>query len=237
LIIALVGAVWIWFAGIIIAQCTGLTDWSPISGMALLTVVLVMFLAGPGEVVGAVLLGAALCVATSGAADMMADLKTGYLVGGRPARQQALELAAAWIGPIVSIATLLLIVAKNQKSLGIPLGPGTPEVAPQAEALKTIIQGVQGGEMPYALYGFGALLGVLMGLGSFPGLGVLVGLSMYLPVVYVLTYGLGCLVNMAVSLIKGKVWAEEWGVPFCAGLIVGEAILALTINLFILLLG
>ena len=40
-IIAIVGALWIWFAGIIIAQCTGMTDWSPISGMALLTVVLV----------------------------------------------------------------------------------------------------------------------------------------------------------------------------------------------------
>ncbi|NRA58450.1 MAG: OPT/YSL family transporter, partial [Phycisphaerales bacterium] len=42
LIIALVGAAWIWFAGIIIAQCAGMTDWSPISGMSLLTVVLVL---------------------------------------------------------------------------------------------------------------------------------------------------------------------------------------------------
>jgi hypothetical protein len=46
LIIAVVGAAWIWFAGIIIAQCAGMTDWSPVSGMALLTVVLVMTLAG-----------------------------------------------------------------------------------------------------------------------------------------------------------------------------------------------
>ncbi|MEM1423174.1 MAG: OPT/YSL family transporter [Planctomycetota bacterium] len=58
LLIAIVGALWIWFAGIIIAQCTGMTDWSPISGMALLTVVLVMLLGGPGGVVGAVLIGA-----------------------------------------------------------------------------------------------------------------------------------------------------------------------------------
>ena len=49
-LIALVGAVWIWFAGIIIAQATGMTDWSPISGMALLTVVLVLLLAGTGAV-------------------------------------------------------------------------------------------------------------------------------------------------------------------------------------------
>ncbi len=43
-IIAVVGVLWIWFASIIIAQCTGMTDWSPISGMALITVVLVMML-------------------------------------------------------------------------------------------------------------------------------------------------------------------------------------------------
>ncbi|NIP97174.1 MAG: hypothetical protein GWO24_28570, partial [Akkermansiaceae bacterium] len=42
LLLAVVGAAWIWFAGIIISQCAGMTDWSPISGMALLTVVLVL---------------------------------------------------------------------------------------------------------------------------------------------------------------------------------------------------
>ncbi len=76
--------------------------------------------------------------------------------------------------------------------------------------------------MPYALYGMGSLLGILLGLGAFSGLGVLIGLSMVLPFYYILTYGIGCLLNMLVGAIKGRTWAEEWGVPFCAGLIVGE---------------
>jgi uncharacterized oligopeptide transporter (OPT) family protein len=100
-----------------------------------------------------------------------------------------------------------------------------------------VITGVQGGEMPYALYGFGALLGALLGLGAFPGLGVLVGLSMYLPFLYISTYGIGCLLNMLTVRVKGKRWAEEWGVPFAAGLIVGEAILALVINMIVLVKG
>jgi putative OPT family oligopeptide transporter len=237
LLIALVGAAWIWFAGIIISQCTGMTDWSPISGMALLTVVLVLALAGPLEVMTAVLFGAALCVATSEASDMMTDLKTGYLVGGLPRRQQAVTILTAWLGPIIAVATLWLIVQANLKAGGPPIGPGTDTEAPQAQALQKVIEGVQGGEMPYALYGFGALLGVLLGLGAFPGLGVLVGLSMYLPITYILTYGLGCLTNMAVSKIKGKAWAEEWGVPFCAGLVVGEAMLAMIINGIVLVQG
>ncbi|MGE3809501.1 MAG: OPT/YSL family transporter [Gemmataceae bacterium] len=237
LLIALICAAWMWFAGIIIAQCTGMTDWSPISGMALLTVVLVMMLAGRDDVMGAVLIGAALCVAISSAADMMQDLKTGYLVGAQPKRQQVLELFTASLGPIICMATLLLIAEVNEKNYFKPIGPGTPTEAPQAQALAQVIKGVQGAEMPYALYGFGAVLGVLLGLGSFPGLGVLVGLSMYLPIDYVLTYGLGCVANMVVGAVKGRSWAEEWGVPFCAGLIVGEAILQMIINLTILVVS
>jgi uncharacterized oligopeptide transporter (OPT) family protein len=236
-ILVLVAAAWIWFAGIVIAQCTGMTDWSPISGMALLTVVLVMLLSGTHDVLMAVLLGAALCVAISCAADMMGDLKTGYLVGAQPKRQQVLEIATAALGPVITMSTLVLIVGANMNQFGIPIGPGTDTVAPQAQALEAVIIGVQGGQMPYALYGFGAGLGVLLGLGAFPGLGVLVGLSMYLPIFYILTYGLGCVINIAVGKIKGRSWAEEWGVPFCAGLIVGEAMLALVINAVVLIRG
>jgi uncharacterized oligopeptide transporter (OPT) family protein len=99
LTIALVGAAWIWFAGIIIAQCTGMTDWSPISGMALLTVVLVLLLAGSGAVVGAVLLGAALCVAITCAADMMGDLRPATSWAASPsASRSSRSLRPAW-GP------------------------------------------------------------------------------------------------------------------------------------------
>jgi len=236
-IIAIIGALWIWFAGIIIAQCTGMTDWSPISGMALLTVVLVMVLGGPGEVLGAVLIGAALCVAITCAADMMADLKTGYIVGAQPKRQQTVELIATGIGPVITMAVLLVIAAGNMQKFGIPIGAGTDTVAPQAQALEAIVTGVQGGEMPYALYGFGALLGALLGLGAFSGLGVLIGLSMYLPMLYISTYGVGCIINIIVSKAKGPRWAEEWGVPLAAGFIVGDALLALSVNSIVLIGG
>jgi uncharacterized oligopeptide transporter (OPT) family protein len=235
LIIALVGVAWIWFAGIIIAQCTGMTDWSPISGLALLTVVLVLLLAGSGAVVGAVLIGAALCVAITLAADMMGDLKTGHLVGAQPKRQQVTEILVVWIGPVVTMMTILIIAAANMRTHGVPLGPGTDTAAPQAQALQAVIVGFQGGDIPYALYGAGSLLGVLLGLGAFSGLGVLVGLSMYLPFYYISTYGIGCLINIAVARFKGKAWAEDWGVPLCAGLIVGESVLALVINIIVML--
>jgi uncharacterized oligopeptide transporter (OPT) family protein len=236
-VIVAVSVAWIWFAGIIISQCAGMTDWSPISGMALITVVLVMMLAGKDDVMSAVMIGAALCVAITCAADMMGDLKTGYLVGAQPRRQQVIQLVVSALGPVITMATLMLIVGANLKLTGRPIGPGTPTVAPQAQALQAVIIGVQGGDMPYTLYGLGALLGVLLGFGSFAGLGVLIGLSMYLPFVYILTYGVGCLTNITIGRFKGRTWAEAWGVPFCAGLIVGEAMLALLINSLVLLRG
>lgn len=237
LIIALAGSLWIWFAGIIIAQSTGMTDWSPVSGLALLTVVLVLLLAGSGAIVGAVLVGAAVCVAITLASDMMSDLKTGYLVGASPRKQQIAELAVVAIGPIVSLLTILLIVSANLQQFGVPLGPGTPTSAPQAQALQAVITGVQGGDMPYALYGMGTAIGMALGIGIFPGLGVLVGLSMYLPFIYIATYGVGCLANIAVSRLRGPAWAEAWGVPFSAGLVVGESMLALAINAYVLVSG
>lgn len=229
----LVAVVWIWFAGLIIAQCTGMTDWSPISGMALLTIVLAMFLLGTSNVVAAVAMGVALCVAISLASDMMTDLKTGHLVGSKPARQQWVELGAAVVGPVIAMATLLVIAGANQARGEPPVG-GADMPAPQAQTLLSIVQGIQGGSMPYALYGFGAVLGALLGLGAFSGLGVLVGLSMFLPTHYVMVYGVGCLLQMLASRIFGKSRAEEWGVPFCAGLIVGEAILSLSISAIVL---
>ena len=257
-IVALVGCAWMWFGGIVISQCAGMTDWSPISGMALVTIVLMMFLIGAKDVVAAVVVGAALCVSVTCASDMMQDLKTGQLIGARPRVQQASQLFTSGIGPIVSLGTILILVAgqnrllekekltappnsesaalsaevdKADSSKPLPIGPGTKFEAQQAQALETVIRGVQGGEMPYAMYGCGVLSGIGLGICGFPGLGVLVGLSMYLPISYILSYGLGCIANMVTSLIVGEARAEEWGVPFASGLIVGESFVGIFFSL------
>ncbi|MBZ0173313.1 MAG: OPT/YSL family transporter, partial [Phycisphaerales bacterium] len=184
-------------------------------------------LAGTGHVLASVLLGVALCTAITLAADMMGDLKTGYLVGSKPIKQQGIEILVVGFGPAISMLTVLLIASTNELgSVDVP--------AAQADALKSVIQGVQGGDLPYALYGMGGLMGVLLGIGGFAGLGVLVGLSVYLPFIYIATYGIGCVLSMFTTMAKGRRWTEEWGVPLAAGLIVGEAVPALIVNIVIL---
>ena len=216
LLIAAVGTVWLGLAGVVISQCTGMTDWSPISGIAMMGVAIVLFLS-QNNIVLSVMIGAAICMALSQCADIMQDLKTVFVVGAKPIRQQAVQLAVTWIGPIISISVVYLLT--RNADIGSDKLP-----APQAQALDATISAIVGGEIPMAKYVGGLIIGGALSCFGVPGLGVLVGLSMYLPMKYILPYGIGCVINIIVTRAKGSKWAEEKGLPIAAGFIVGEAL-------------
>ena len=235
ILIALTGTVWLWLAGIIVAQCTGMTDWSPISGMALIAVTIILFFAygidHRSGVLLAVLIGATICVAMSMGADMMQDLKTGTLVGAIPRRQQSIQLLVSWMGPVITV----IVVHVIWQAYGF--GPGTNIPAPQAQALDAAISGVVGGDVPMDKYVTGALIGAVLSAGPMSGLGVMVGLSMYLPLLYILPFGLGGTLNIVSGRIKGTRWVENNGVPVAAGLIVGDAIVGVVFAMITVLRG
>jgi len=215
---ALLGTLWIWMAGIILSEAIGRTNWSPLSGMTLVGITLLIVLTQAfgmerdDSIIAALMVGAAMCVAMSQATDLMLDLKTGYLVGATPRMQQIGQFAGAWLGPIV------VIVLNESHGLGSEKLP-----APQAQALASTIDGIMGGDVPTQKYAAGAVLGgilsALMG-----GLGITVGLGFYLPFNIVLTYSLGTLGRELTDRMKGQTWSEEVGIPIAAGLIVGEAL-------------
>lgn len=223
---AVLGTLWMWIAGVIVAQCTGMTDWSPVSGMSLLAVTIVLLVSG-GSVGLAVLIGAAVCVAIAQGADMMTDLKTGHLVGARPSRQQVTQILVTWIGPIIAMLTVYLIWN------AVRFGPENPSIpAPQAVTLQGMIEAVQGGNVPMDKYVTGALVGGLLTLGAGGGFGVLIGLSMYLPMFYVLPYGLGCLFAMGSDRYLGKSWSLDTGLPIAAGLLVGDSLAGVLFSVY-----
>jgi len=92
IIMAVLGTIWIWMAGVILSECIGRTNWSPMSGMTLIAVpIFIVITSGLGDkaaIISSVMVGAATCMAMSQATDLMLDLKTGYLVGAIPRRQQ-----------------------------------------------------------------------------------------------------------------------------------------------------
>ena len=137
-LMALLGTLWIWVAGIIVSECVGRTNWSPLSGMTLIAVTIVVLIAKDGvadkptAIFSSIVVGAAICLAVSQASDMMLDLKSGYLVGATPRSQQFAQFIGAWLGPIIVI---FLMIVLNRTS-----GIGSEELpAPQATALASVM--------------------------------------------------------------------------------------------------
>ena len=233
LLLAGLGSIWVWLAGVILAECVGRTDWSPLSGMTLIAVTLLIIITrglddGPATI-AAVMVGAAVCVAMSQATDLMLDLKTGYLVGATPRMQQAGQFLGAWLGPILIMG--LIFVLHEAYGLGSDKLP-----APQGQALASMITGILGGDVPVEKYAAGAALGALLSAAS-GGLGITVGLGFYLPFNIVLTYSIGTLLRLLSDRYKGSEFSEEIGIPVAAGLIVGEALVGVFFAVLMVISG
>jgi putative OPT family oligopeptide transporter len=222
---------WIWVAGVVLSECIGRTNWSPLSGMTLIGVTILIFVAsGQGDdrttVVASIVVGAAMCVAMAQATDLMLDLKCGHLVGAIPRRQQIAQALGSWLGPIVIM--FLIVVLHEAYGMGSDQLP-----APQGQALASVIQGILGGDVPIDRYLAGAGLGALLSASGIGGLGVQVGLGFYLPFNIVLTYTLGTLARVASDRWLGRSFSEDTGVPVAAGLIVGEALVGVGYSLMV----
>jgi putative OPT family oligopeptide transporter len=217
---AVLGTLWIWIAGVILSECIGRTNWSPLSGMTLIAVTLLIIITSGLDrseaIIAAVMVGAAVCVAMSPATDLMLDLKTGYLVGATPRMQQAGQFFGAWLGPILIIA--VIYVLHEAYGLGSEKLP-----APQGQALASMVNGILGGDVPVEKYLAGAGLGALLSAAS-GGLGITVGLGFYLPFNIVLTYSIGTALRLVSDAKLGREFGEDTGIPIAAGLIVGEAL-------------
>lgn len=234
LLMALLGTLWVWMAGVILSECIGRTNWSPLSGMTLIAITILIFIAsGLGDraaVISAVMVGAAACVAMSQATDIMLDLKSGYLVGALPRKQQTAQFLGIWLGPVLIMG--LIFVLHKAQGLGSENLP-----APQGEALASVIRGILGEGVPIQKYLAGAGLGAVLSASGVGGLGILVGLGFYLPFNIVLTYSIGTILRIVVDKVKGKRFSDETGIPVAAGLIVGEALVAVAFAITIVAKG
>lgn len=219
---ALIGTLWLGLAGLIVAQATGMTDISPLSGMSLIGVTILFFLTN--SITASIVLGVAICIGIGQCGDMMTDLKSGQLIGAKPAKQQIAQFMVGWIGVPIAIGAVFLF----WEAPGF--GPGMDLSAPQGEALAGVMRGLSTGDVPLDKYAAGTMIGA--GLGIFPisGVGVLIGLAMYLPFYVTLTYGIGCLIAIRLQATKGAEWIGATLVPVAAGFIIGEALPSLVIN-------
>ena len=161
---------------------------------------------------------------------MMLDLKSGYLTGASPKKQQIGQFLATWLGPIVIM--MLIYVLHEAYGLGSEKLP-----APQGQALASMIEGVTDGNVPMHRYGSGAGLGFLLAMSGLGGIGVMIGLGFYMPFYIATTYTIGNLLRIAAEKVKGNRWCEDVGIPVAAGLIVGEALVGVGMALKVVIAG
>ncbi len=200
---------------------------NPTSGMTLVTLLgvsLVFVLCGwtdPTARAAILTVGTVVCIAASKAGDISQDLKTGFLVGATPARQQ--------MGQFLGAAFACWAVAGTVLLLGNSFTFGSSELpAPQATLMRTVIDGVLSGSLPWGLVGTGAafsLCGLLAGL---PGLAFAVGL--YLPVGSLTPIFVGGLVRRFVEARRKEGAIEgDPGILAASGMIAGEGLMGIAL--------
>lgn len=200
---------------------------NPVSGMAIATLLfstLVIKMSGDTGIsgmVGAIAIGSVICIIAAMAGDTSQDLKTGYILGATPKKQQIGEL----IGAVVSAFTIggVLLLLNNAWEFG-----SEALSAPQATLMKMITEGVMNGNLPWSLVFIGVFIGIVIEILGIPILPVAIGL--YLPLELSATIMVGGAARWFVdkrSSEKEKKNEASGGILFCSGLIAGEGLVGI----------
>jgi putative OPT family oligopeptide transporter len=216
-----------------IVGLVGVTS-NPTSGMTIATLLgtaSVFYLMGWTDTLGkatALMVGTVVCIAASIAGDTSQDLKTGFILGATPYKQQMGEL----IGVITSAGFVcLVIIILNQ---GTPGGLGGPELpAPQAVLMKLVIDGVLDQSLPWALIFIGVGIAGVAALFRVPTLPFAVGV--YLPLSTMGAVFLGGLLRWYLTRGDSKT-AEvrrEKGVLFGSGLVGGGGLTGVLLAIWV----
>ena len=201
---------------------------NPVSGMAIATLLATTVLlkatghTGMSGMTAAIAIGSVICIVAAMAGDMSQDLKTGYILGATPVKQQYGEM----IGTVGFVLYLL----------NAAWGFGTPELsAPQATLMKMIVEGVMGGNLPWTLVFIGVFIALVVELLGIPVLPFAIGL--YLPIELSSCIMIGGVLRWALEKKKYKSGEQKEsaisnGVLCCSGMIAGEGLIGILLAVF-----
>ena len=237
--VSLIGAIIIvvfgFFFATVSSRMVGLVGSSnnPVSGMAIATLLiatLILKVTGSTGVVGmtsAIAIGSVICIVAAIAGDTSQDLKTGFLLGATPKKQQ--------IGEIIGVVAAALAIGGTLYLLDSAWGFGSEELAaPQATLMKLITEGVMDGNLPWNLVFIGAFIAIVVEIIGIPVLPFAIGI--YLPVQLNACIMVGGLVRLLMDKIKFKSEEKKTavvndGILFCSGMIAGEGLVGILLAL------
>ncbi len=210
---------------------------NPVSGMAIATLLFSTIIlkatgtTGADGMKAAIAIGTIICIIAAIAGDTSQDLKTGYLVGATPIKQQ--------IGEVIGTVAAAIAIGYVLNLLDAAYGFGTAELgAPQATLMKMIIEGVMGGQLPWGLVIAGAILACVVEILGIPVLPFAIGV--YLPIQLNACIMIGGLVRM---YYDKKKYADEKektntvnrGILYCSGMIAGEGLVGILLAILAVL--
>lgn len=207
---------------------------NPVSGMAIATLLISTIILkatgniGMGGMVSAIAIGSVICIIAAIAGDTSQDLKTGYILGATPRKQQIGELIGALVSALTIGGVLYLLNAA--------WGYGTNELpAPQATLMKMVVEGVMGSSLPWALVFCGIGIAIVVEILRIPVLPFAVGL--YLPIHLTTPIMVGGLIKLYVEKKKHKSEGDkketlENGILYTSGLIAGEGLVGILLAVF-----
>ena len=207
---------------------------NPVSGMAIATLLIatvILKLTGASGAEGmrsAIAIGSIICIVSAIAGDTSQDLKTGYLLGATPKKQQ--------IGELIGVIAAALAIGGTLYLLDSAWGFGSGELAaPQATLMKMIIEGVMENSLPWGLVLVGVFIGIVVELVGIPVLPFAIGV--YLPVHLNACIMVGGLLRLVFDKIKNRSEKKKQatvndGILFCSGMIAGEGLVGILLALF-----
>ena len=235
LIGALIIVVFGFFFATVSSRMVGLIGSSnnPVSGMTIATLLFATVIlkatgsTGITGMVGAISIGGIICIVAAIAGDASQDLKTGFIVGATPKKQQLGEI----IGVVASAAAIGFVLYLLNEAWGY----GTEKIpAAQATMMKMLVEGIMNGELPWALIFIGVFIAIVVEILHMPVMPFAVG--MYLP--FSLSAGImaGGVVRILVEKRKGtekeKKARTDRGLLFTSGMIAGEGIVGILLAVF-----
>nr|WP_295275283.1 oligopeptide transporter, OPT family [uncultured Blautia sp.] len=207
---------------------------NPVSGMAIATLLIATFAikssgkTGIDGMTAAIAVGSVICIIAAIAGDTSQDLKTGYLLGATPKKQQ--------IGEMLGVVVSGLAIGGVLYLLDAAWGYGTAEIpAPQAQLMKMIVEGIMGGNLPWGLVFVGVFLAICLEILRIPVMPFAIGL--YLPIYLNATIMIGGVVRGLLDRRKGvdektKTAQSTDGTLYCAGMIAGEGLVGILLAVF-----
>ena len=207
---------------------------NPTSGMTIVTLLgtsLLFVAMGWTDAIGmatALTVGTVVCVGSSIAGDISQDLKAGYIIGATPQKQQSAELIGV-ISSAFAIAAAVWLLGETF-TFGSEALP-----APQAVLMKTVIEGVLGGDLPWGLVMVGGSFAIVSELLRIPSLPLAVGI--YLPLSTMTPIYVGGMLRLLIEKKAGKnkelkTKKSEKGILLSSGFIAGEGICMVLVALY-----